>query len=295
MAEPRLQRVGRTRGNDPRCGPFQPRRGRSGNPRGQRTAGTPTGGHPLCRHAGTSARGHGPHRKQHETAADARRIRQTQPERHRPVLLEPDGQPTGGKHADESLGRPAPPSQRPRLVAIQEERRRIRQARPQGPGRHDQNGEPPGRGLRPDRHRRIRHHRHGGDGIRRGTRQGHARPHRPVGRQHPGTDHPRRTGISESRGIQRGTDPGGISRSGRNLRVQPAAARTPQGRRRLFPRPITCGEIPMGRQRGRADRETPRDRRDNQAGRPSRMVHHGVDRPSRTGDERPVRQYGNSP
>ena len=157
MAEPRLQRVGRTRGNDPRCGPFQPRRGRSGNPRGQRTAGTPTGDHPLCRHAGTSARGHGPHRKQHETAADARRIRQTQPERHRSVLLEPDGQPTGGKHAAESLGRPAPPSQRPRLVAIQEERRRIRQARPQGPGRHDQNGEPPGRGLRPDRHRRIRH------------------------------------------------------------------------------------------------------------------------------------------
>ncbi len=43
---------------------------------------------------------------------------------------------------------------------------------------------------------------------------------------------------------KRGTDPGSISRSGRNLRVQPAA-RTPQGRRRLFPRPITCGRILM--------------------------------------------------
>ena len=52
-----------------------------------------------------------------------------------------------------------------------------------------------------------------------------------------------------------------------------------------FPRTIPCGEIPVGRQRGRADRETPRDRRDHQAGRPSRMVHHRMDRSNRTGDE----------
>ena len=53
----------------------------------------------------------------------------------------------------------------------------------------------------------------------------------------------------------------------------------------------TCGPAA----RGRADRETPRDRRDNQAGRPSRMAspRSGSTRPN--GDERPVRQYGNSP
>mgnify|MGYP003303039034 CR=1 FL=1 len=48
----------------------------------------------------------------------------------------------------------------------------------------------------------------------------------------------------------------------------------------------------MGRQRGRADSETPRDRRKHQTGGPSRMVHRRMDRPGRTGDEDAGRRWG---
>ncbi len=133
-AEPLLQRVGRTREITDDCGPFQPRRGRSGNPRGQRTARQLR--QAIIRYAGTPAR------LLQDMARTESNTRLLQ------MLVESGNSARTPSTCAAGTRRtadwrqaccrkprdvPAPPSQRPRLVAIQEERRRIRQARPQGP------------------------------------------------------------------------------------------------------------------------------------------------------------------
>lgn len=55
----------------------------------------------------------------------------------------------------------AGPAEWTRLVAVQKERRRIRQTRQGSTVRNDRKGEPSGRRLGPDRHGRVRHGRRG--------------------------------------------------------------------------------------------------------------------------------------